>query len=191
MVSTDSTSGIPMKRRNFLRFLISRTTKAKSTEKNMATTAILIACSADATGVIPFFESSCLILRLEIADKTLCKSNHFGSLGSTIKGECIVSSKLYSPLSTINFAVYYRLNSYFVRLKSVLLSDLRGMFPDHEIRGDSAIVECKILEGVKAMIFRCIRRVIATRYGSQGLANLSTAYHVSRLNCWVQNGFSD
>jgi hypothetical protein len=141
-----------MKRRNFLRFLISRTTKAKSTEKNMATMAILIACSADATGVIPFFESSCLVLRLETADRTLCKSIHFGSLDSTIKRECIVSPKLYSPSSTINFAVYFRLNSYFVIFKSVILSDLHGMLPDHEIRGDSVIVECKILEGVNMIM---------------------------------------
>ena len=32
------------------------------------------------------------------------------------------------------------------------------------------------------------RKVIAARYGSRGLAYLSTAYHVSRLNCWVRNG---
>ncbi len=121
----------PIKPRNFFRDLISWTTKAISTEKNMATRAILIACSADATGVIPLFESSCLVLRVDTADKTFCKSNHFGSCGSTIRGECIVIPNLYSPSSTINFAVYFRLISYFVQLKSVLLSDLYDLFLDH------------------------------------------------------------
>jgi len=102
-----------MKRRNFFRSFISRTIKATLTEKNMATRAILIACSADATGVIPLFESSCLVLRVDTADKTFCKSNHFGSCGSTIKGECIVTPNLYSPSSTINFAVYFWFISYF------------------------------------------------------------------------------
>ena len=32
------------------------------------------------------------------------------------------------------------------------------------------------------------RKVIAARHGSRGLAYLSTACHVSRLNCWVRNG---
>ena len=40
----------------------------------------------------------------------------------------------------------------------------------------------------KAIHFSMLRRVIAARYGSQGLAYLSTAYYVSRLNFWVRNG---
>ena len=80
----------------------------------MATRATLIACSADTTGVIPFFESACLVLRVDTADKTFSKSNHFGSCGSTINGECIVYQNMYSPSSTINFTVYFRLNSFFL-----------------------------------------------------------------------------
>ena len=36
-----------------------------------------------------------------------------------------------------------------MRVKSVLLFDLHGLFPDHEIRADSMIVRGTILEGVK------------------------------------------
>ena len=34
---------------------------------------------------------------------------------------------------------------------------------------------------------RVRRKVIAAWYGSRGLAYLSTAYYVFRLNCWVRN----
>ncbi|GEM_PF-4651557 len=84
----------PIKPRNFFRDLISWTTKAISTEKNMATRAILIACSADATGVIPLFESSCLVLRVDTADKTFCKSNHFWVLRFYYQGGVHCYTKL-------------------------------------------------------------------------------------------------
>ena len=43
------------------------------------------------------------------------------------------------------------------------------------------------LRGVTLHEDRVRRKVIAAWYGSRGLAYLSTAYYVFRLNCWVRN----
>ena len=103
----------PWSSRNFLRALISWTTKDIDREEHGYQgnfDCLFCRCHWSNT----FFESSCLVLRVDIADKTFCKSNHFGSCDSPIKGECIVTPILYSPSSTINFAVYCRFILYLV-----------------------------------------------------------------------------
>jgi len=118
----------------------------------MATRAILIACSADATGVILFSRVHVWFCGLILPIRPSARATIL-ILRFTYQGGVYCYTKLVFPFEYDQFCGLFSIYFVFSLIINFLLSDLCGLFSDSGVKENSLIFYDSFLEGVKLIKF--------------------------------------